>query len=69
MNVKKNNVGCLEGLCWSECGFDINSPGWCFTNKGFLNNNKTEIAAKCNFDSDCEPCWGCVTDCTDMKKY
>lgn len=63
IDCKKNNVGCFEGVCWSNCGPRMRSSDWCFTTEAFpANLNDTQIA-KCKIARDCNPCWECATSC------
>lgn len=34
LNCKKNNFGCFDGYCWSNCGPRLSSGDWCFTFDG-----------------------------------
>lgn len=34
INCRLNNYGCLEGVCWSNCGPRLRSGDWCLLTKG-----------------------------------
>lgn len=60
-----NNVGCIENLCWTNCGPRLYTADWCFTTKtGKIDENYNSEIAKCKKDSDCDPCWPCGSVCT-----
>lgn len=58
-----NNVGCIENLCWTNCGPRLYSADWCFVTKNVsVPKEKIQFAA-CERDSDCQPCWPCASAC------
>lgn len=61
INCEKNNVGCIQGVCWSNCGPRLSSVDWCFVTKD--DKVKPIEMVKCENDSDCKTCWPCATAC------
>lgn len=33
IDCKKNIFGCIENICWTNCGPRLESADWCFTKK------------------------------------
>lgn len=62
INCSRNNFGCIENVCWSNCGPRLTSADWCFTSNVSDTSPYKKIAA-CKKDSDCNPCWPCLSSC------
>lgn len=77
MNCSENNYGCIESVCWSNCGPRLYSADWCVVKppKSEVNiapdGNDTVISIKtvhsvdfrCVTKNDCNPCWACASTC------
>lgn len=72
INCLGNNYGCLEGLCWTDCGPRSSIDTFCFTANPDPNQNKNIFLqvkdknvtiSQCDNDSQCHPCWPCATVC------
>lgn len=63
IDCSNNNFGCLEFICWSNCGPRLASADWCATTDGRVGPNKTVRVATCKTDADCNKCWPCATAC------
>lgn len=64
INCSRNNFGCIENVCWSNCGPRLTSADWCFTSNGNVNDTSPyKKVATCKEDADCDPCWQCVSSC------
>lgn len=64
LNCNLNNVGCLQNLCWTNCGPRIQSSDYCFTTRNkSATINGVMIVADCKVDSDCDRCWPCASSC------
>lgn len=57
-----NNVGCIDNMCWTNCGPRLTSADWCLTTKNATAGTDW-LVAKCVHDEDCNPCWKCATTC------
>lgn len=53
------NYGCIHNVCWANCGNREDSADWCFTNANATMKNSKH----CKYDSDCDPCEDCVSEC------
>lgn len=40
LKCDSNNVGCLNGICWTNCGPELQSSDYCFTTRGTLQENR-----------------------------
>lgn len=60
VDCNRHNVGCIQNLCWSNCGPRTFSADWCFVTRNITEH--VELA-KCTRDSDCQKCWPCGTTC------
>lgn len=56
-----NHFGCIQGLCWTNCGPRLSAADWCFTTKNDSVNNPELVS--CKFDRECDSCWSCGTAC------
>lgn len=63
IDCSQNNFGCIENLCWTNCGPRLSSADWCITTDGTKGINNTVQVAKCEKDGDCNKCWPCATSC------
>lgn len=75
-DCKKNNYGCIQNVCWSNCGPRIGSADWCITTKDnktatietseIEENNALTLKfnpVECEKDVECDPCWVCGASC------
>lgn len=63
INCKLYNFGCIQNLCWANCGPRLRSSDWCLTtNSTNLSTDNISIH-KCKLDTDCDPCWKCASTC------
>lgn len=63
IDCTSNEYGCLNGMCWTNCGPRLDKGDWCYTTK-----NITAVPRKstnCFINTDCNPCWSCAGVCTD----
>lgn len=64
IDCKFNNAGCLNNVCWSNCGSRFDKLDWCFTGEtSIVNNTRTVQLNPCKHDSDCKPCFSCASEC------
>lgn len=56
-----NNFGCVQNICWTNCGPRVDYTDWCFTTRN-LTENVYDLA-KCETDLDCNPCMSCAGSC------
>lgn len=72
-DCKKNNYGCMQNVCWTNCGPRLGSFDWCITLNTTITIDQMRLddengvlrieAAYCEKDSDCNPCWTCGGIC------
>lgn len=63
LDCSTNNKGCVQNICWTNCGPRITSSNWCFTTTKEPVANLTIEYAKCIFDDDCNSCLPCGSAC------
>ena len=63
LDCNLNNVGCVQNICWSNCGPRVNSADWCFTRSRELTSNGSMVLATCKNDEDCPKCLPCASSC------
>lgn len=59
-----NNSGCMQNMCWTNCGPRLYSADWCYVTKNHTVPKKEIKIVSCEKDSDCNPCWKCAFTCT-----
>lgn len=65
IECQNNNFGCLENVCWTNCGPRLYSADWCLTTKtGKTDENNNAELASCTKDSECDPCYPCGSVCS-----
>lgn len=63
MDCSKNNYGCMQNICWTNCGPRNTSADWCFTTNQQSSNSENVTFAHCVKYTDCNPCWQCGASC------
>lgn len=56
-----NNYGCVQNVCWTNCGPRLEAIDWCFTTRNYTEN--VYELAKCTVNTDCDPCLPCAGSC------
>lgn len=64
IDCELNNFGCIQNICWSNCGPRLYSADWCFVTKNLTVSTEGNVElAHCEKDSDCQACWRCASSC------
>lgn len=61
IDCKTNEYGCMQGMCWSNCGPRLDAGDSCFTVKNVTAGARNIVS--CSVPADCDPCWSCARDC------
>lgn len=61
IDCKTNEYGCMQGMCWTNCGPRLDAGDWCFTTKNETVSVRNIM--RCSNRDDCDPCWSCAGDC------
>lgn len=82
IDCTSNNFGCLNNLCWTNCGPRLTSNDWCIASNGVYTNvttfdvqtNHTTTRKKmhpavCEHDDDCEACFRCQKSCIGDESF
>lgn len=64
LDCNLNNFGCVNQMCWVNCGPRIFSSDWCLATS---NTTQPMQVAKCATDEDCDSCFKCAMTCVSEE--